>query len=319
MRKDERSVYFYDAKSTAWTRKLGGDLLGFPHFVLATTLKELADTGAATISNSRGHSWNIQDINVHNNRCEMLVNYVDPDAADPTLADPIKKRRRQVTKNEDEGLEHSAHILWKYGTKANNSPCTFLVEAATGLGSTRITKVLCALLRDASKGSDIYTMDDPEGTRTASGAFKKIPVRPLIELSGHPSNEFLEDLKRGQLQEVELYTLRQHGVSWDSSGAAKIDRSSVRIKADPAKVTQKAFSLLKTITSGHTNDYEFARVKFKSESDLDHSVNVHSSSFNLVNEDKYVKKERITEIGDNLPTAFSAINVVIMSKIRSLA
>lgn len=318
MRRDERSVYFYDAKSSAWTRKLGDGLAGYPHFLLATTLKERWDAGLATITNSRGHAWNIQDIKVESNRCEMLMNYVDPDAADPTLADPVRKRRRQVTKDEDEGLEHSAHILWSYGNRTNNEPCTFLVEAATGLGATRVAKVLRALLRDAAKDSDKFKIDDPEATRDESGKFKKIPARPLIDLAGHPSKEFLEDLKRGQLQEVELYTLKQHGTRWDSSGASRIEKSSILIKTVPEKMTQRALGMLKTITNGHTKDFEFARVKFKSESDLDHSVNVHSSSFKLVNEDKYVRKEHITEIGDNLPTAFAAINVVIMSKIRSL-
>ncbi|UPG92668.1 hypothetical protein [Luteibacter aegosomatissinici] len=319
MRKDERSVFFYDAKSSAWTRKLGDGLPGFPHYALAATLRALVNANQATITNAKGHAWNIQDIKLFANRCEMLINYVDPDAADPTLTDPVKKQRRQVLKNGDEGLEHSAHILWKFGDKSNNAPCTFLVEAAAGLGSTRVATILRTLLREASKDSKKFTIEDPEATRDAAGHFKRIPARPLIHLAGHPSKEFIQDLQKGELKEVELYSLQNKGAKWDSSGAATIDRSSVIIKANPQKATQKALNLLKTITSGHTSDYEFARIKFKSESDLDHTVNVHSSSFNLVNEDKYVRKERITGIGDNLPTAFSAINTVIMSKIRALS
>jgi len=318
MRKDERAVYFFDAKSKAWTRKFPEGLPGFPHYLLAKELEKLFKADLAVVMNGQRQQWYVQDMRVLDDRCEMLLNFSDTGAADPTLMDRPKRRRRTVRKVGDEGMEHSAHIVWEYKSRTNNEPCVFKLEAATGLGGTKVGVVLRRMLRTAQEATDVFTTPDPDAKRDDKGNFLKIPARPLIELAGHPSKEFLDDLRRGELTEVELYTKKSQGTKWDAAGAALIETESVLVRPNPKRVTGKALALLKKITPQKADKYEYARVKFKSESDIEHTVRVFSENHNLVNEDKYLRKERIIEIGDNLPTGFEAINTVIMSKIRAL-
>ncbi len=134
MRKDERDVFFFDVISDTWNRKFEG-LAPFPHKMLVQAIFKLYQAGKASVVNSKKQAIYIADMKVYANRCEMLVGFSDTLAADPTFADYAKKSRRIAKKVGDEGLEHSAHIIWKYENAGNVANCPFLLESATGIAS----------------------------------------------------------------------------------------------------------------------------------------------------------------------------------------
>ncbi|MEG3193186.1 hypothetical protein [Lysobacter sp. D1-1-M9] len=322
MYKDERDIYFYDAITRVWNRKYKG-LASFPHYELAKAIKELFDADRAEyIQKNTLQSTYITDMRLHQDRCEMLIGFADTVAADPTLNDRPARKRRFVKKAGGEGLEHSAHIIWHYENKANNSACNFYLEGAVGLRSTTIVRFLNRLLRAYSDVSKKFYVPDPEGTVDAAGNYTTIKTRPKIDLMGHPSQEFLKDLKRGELSELELYTETQRNKIWDSNGYAIEDRRSVMIKPNSKKqkLIPKAKSLLDgVLTKTVKRDYEYARVSFKTETNVPRSVRIFSSNYNLINDDTYVKKERVKALGGNLPNAFDSFYGPILNRMRGLA
>lgn len=317
MRKDERDVYFFDVISEAWHRKFKG-LNGFPHRALVDVIFAMYKADKAHVVNSKKQAIYIADMKVYSDRCEMLLGFSDTQAADPTFADWLKKSRRTEAKIGDEGLEHSAHIIWKYENSLNNKNCPFLLENAPGIPASRVIVFFNRLLRIASEVSKKFWVPDPEAKKDKDGNFVQIKTRPKIELVGHPSAEFLKDLKSGTLQEVELFTLSKQGNPWDAQGRAIEERSSVTIKPNPKKLLPKAKAILDGFVPGASKKFEYARIRFKTRTDVVRTVSVLSQNYSLLNGNLYVRKERLENIGDDLPTAFEKINGPIIGEMRKL-
>jgi len=317
MRKDERDVYFFDVISDTWNRKFQG-LAPFPHKILVQAIFKLYKAGRASVVNAKKQAIYIADMKVHADRCEILVGFSDTLAADPTFADYAKRSRRVAKKVGDEGLEHSAHIIWKYDNAGNVANCPFLLESATGIASSKIVAFFNRLLRVYSDVSKDFWVDDPEAKKDAHGNFVQIKTRPKVELVGHPSAEFLKDLRHGTLQEVELFTERTKGNPWDANGRVIEDRSSVTIKPNPQKILPKAKAVLDAFVPNSSNKYEYARIRFKTRSDVSRTVSVMSQNYSLLTGALYVRKERLVDLGDDLPTAFEDINAIIIKKMRAL-
>jgi len=320
MYKDGRDIYFYDVLPQVWNRKYKG-LKAFPHYQLAKAIEWMFENDRAEyVQSTTRQSVYVTKIRVRNNRCEMLVGFSDTVAADPTLNDRPARKRRVVKKQGDEGLEHSAHIVWHYHNRENTKPCDFFLEGAIGLRATSIIRFFNRLLREYSMAHDDFYADDPEGTVDASGDFKKIKTRPGIDLLGHPSKEFIKDLKKGELTEVELYSEKEMNKVWDSHGYVVEDRRALILKPNRAKHFPKAKALLDGVFTKKVKDqYEYARIKFKTETNIARSVKIFSENYKLVNDDTYVKKERIEDLGNNLPNAFDDFHSEIMKRVRLLA
>lgn len=316
MRKDERDVYFYDVMSETWHRKFQG-IKPFPQKTLVDAIYGLYKADRSHVVNSRKQAIYIADMNVYSDRCEILISFSDTLAADPTFTDWLKKKRRIEKKVGDEGIEHSAHVIWAYSNSHNNQKCPFLLESATGIPASKVQAFFNHMLRSASTVTNTFWVDDPAAKKDANGNFLKIKTRPKIELVGHPSAEFLKDLKLGTLQEIELFTLKEKGKIWDAQGRVLEEKTSVTIKPNPAKIVPKAKALLDGFVPKSAAKYEFARIRFKTGSDVDRTVSVLSQDYSLLTGNLYVRKERIEDIGDNLPTAFEKINDKIIIKMRS--
>ncbi|MHB9786103.1 hypothetical protein [Stenotrophomonas maltophilia] len=316
MQKDERDVFFFDVVTETKSRSYKG-LAPFPHEKLAQTVLKFFNAKKAYVVNSKKQVFYIADMTVNASRCEMLIGFADPEAADPTFTDWLKGARRVENKVGDEGLEHTAHIVWEYGNVKNSAPCPFLLESAPGVPASKVVVFLNKMFRAYSKLFKDFWVDDPVGKKDAAGNFLKVKAYPSIELLGHPSSEFIKDLKSGELQQVELYTQRKKGASWDAADKIIEDRSSVILKPNPNKVLGKAKALLDSVLPGKANDYEFARIKFKTDSEVNRTVSVMSKNYGLLSTGLYVRKERLTGLG-NLPTAFAQINPVIIGLMRKL-
>ncbi|MDR0183225.1 hypothetical protein [Lysobacter arvi] len=260
MLKDARDLFFFDATSKTWSRKYKG-LPPFPHYELAGALKAIFDADRAEVPQRGGVSVYVQDLRVHADRCEGLISVSNPNAADPTLNDRPKRKRRVINKVGDEGVEHSAHFLWHYGSKTNSNSCPFFLEVASGLASSVVVRFINRLLREYVGESDSFTLPDPSGVCDKSGNPVQIKTRPNFGLIGHPSAAFLHDLKKGELSDIELYTEINKNGSWDSHGYTLEDRRSIHIKPNKEKHLPKAKGLLDgVLTKDIKAAWEYARV-----------------------------------------------------------
>ena len=321
MYKDERDIFYYDAVSNVWHRKYKG-LTPFPHYELARALAFLSKHDIAEVTKlSTRQAVYITEIDLYVDRCEMLIGFADPNVADPTFNDRPKKKRRVVPKVGDEGLEHSAHIVWYYETQTNNGPCAFYLEGATGLSSTAVVKFINTLLRDFIKRYPAHFITvDPTGAHDASGTPKRIGLRPRLDLRGHPSAEFIRDLKDGEISELELITESKSANVWDANGYAVEDHRGVLLKPTTLKHVPAAKAFIDGVLStGAKHDYEKSRVVFKTKGNVRKNVTFYSQNYQLVNDLKYVKKSRIKNLGGKLPNAFESMHAPILAEVRKIA
>lgn len=321
MHKDERDIFYYDAVPRVWHRKYQG-LTPFPHYELARVLEHLSSNDRAEVSKKNaGQVTYITEIDLYSDRCEMLLGFSDPNAADPTFNDRPAKKRRVVQKVNNEGLEHSAHVVWHYENQTNSTPCAFYLEGAAGLSSTAIVRFVNKLIRDYAKAyPNHFTVLDPTGAHDANGAPKRIAVRPRLELRGHPSAEFINDLKTGEISELELLTESNAANVWDANGYAIEEHRGVLLKPSPLKHVPKAKKFMDGVLNAAVKrDYEKSRVVFKTAGNIRKDIKFYTSNYHLVNDLKYVKKSRITGLGGKLPNAFDAMHTPILTEIRKIA
>lgn len=320
MYKDERDIFYYDAVPHVWHKKYKG-LTPFSHYELARALQHLFlnEQADVTKQGTRQATY-ITEIDLYSDRCEMLIGFADPNAADPTFNDRQAKKRRVVPKVGDEGLEHSAHIVWHYQHQANNKACAFFLEGATGLSSTAIVRFVNKLIREFCKlYPNHFTTLDPTGAQV-QGIPKRIALRPRLELRGHPSAEFIRDLQNGEISELELITESKFAEAWDANGYAVEDHRGVVIKPTTLKHVPPAKKFIDGVLSAAVKkDYEKSRVVFKTEGNIRKNITFYSQNYQLVNDLKYVKKSRINKLGGNLPNAFEAMYGPIMNEIRKIA
>ncbi|KQZ70961.1 hypothetical protein ASD55_11795 [Rhodanobacter sp. Root561] len=322
MYKDERDIFYYDAVPHVWHKKYKKGLPPFSHYELARALAHLFKNDRAEVTKqSTRQAIYITEIDLYSDRCEMLIGFADPNAADPTFNDRPAKKRRVVPKVGDEGLEHSSHIVWYYQDQTRDKPCPFYLEGATGLSSTAIVRFVNKLIREFCKlYPKHFTVLDPSGAHHADGTPKRIGLRPSLELRGHPSAEFIRDLNGGEIAELELITESKAADVWDANGYAVEDYRGVLLKPSTLKHVPKAKKFIDGVLSTTVkHNYEKSRVVFKTDGNVRKNVTFYSKNYQLVNDLKYVKKSRIKGLGGRLPNAFDTIYGPIMAEVRKIA
>jgi hypothetical protein len=317
---DERKVLFFEIKVLTKHQRYVG-LPAFHFSVLAAAIDGVFKAGHAERSQNGGRETiYIGDMKVTRKHVSILVNISDRAAADPVVTNRKRKTRKEIVKNQDEGLDYSCHIVVSLAPSTKDQDAyPARIEVATGLASSRIQMFLNRILRLVSKSGPVFTLQDPEATTTRSGAYKTIRVRPHIELRGFPSSTFLEDLKKGELSDLELYTYKDHAKPWDSNAYVVEDKSGVVLKPNPRKVAPKALQAVKGVLSNaDSKKYEQAKIIFKNESGVSKSVRIYTDDLHLVNDMKYVKKEIIDKFSKSLPSSFEVIDQEVEAKMISL-
>ncbi|MGY0766239.1 hypothetical protein [Xanthomonas campestris] len=320
MSKNERDIFHYDAMVRTWNRKYNG-LPVFPHFEIARAIALFSAAGKAEIVRKNLTATYVTEIKLYNDRCEMLIGFSDTNAADPTFNDHPAKKRRVVAKVGNEGLEHSAHVVWYYKSKTNAAACEFYLEGAVGLSSAAVVKFLNNLVRNFCQANkNHFSLPDPSGAMNADGTHKAISVRPVFELRGHPSSEFIRDLKSGEIGELELITESKNTKVWDSHGYAVEEHRGVLLKPSAQKHVPAAKAFIDGVLSAAVKkDYEKSRVVFKTSGNLRKDVKFYTSNYQLVNDLKYIKKSKIKNPIGKFTSAFNAINIFIVGEVRKIA
>jgi hypothetical protein len=145
-------------------------------------------------------------------------------------------------------------------------------------------------------------------------------MRPQVELMGHPSSEFIRDLKSGEMGELELYTEEHKTDAWDANAYAIEEHRSVLLKPNPIKHSPKAKDVIDAVLGAKVkSEYELARVRFKTAGNVPRNVRFYSQNYQLINDNTYVKKSKLKDLGGNLPNAFDTFNKRITSGMRDLA
>lgn len=248
----------------------------------------------------------------------ILVNKCDRQLADPRFSDPSRSKWRTASRQGNEGLDFSSHILIRPSADPlENGPT--LVENATGLSINFIARFLNALLRDVEAlQPEAFEFSHPDGSVDASGKPKKYRSRFTFRFDGHPSDALVESLQEGSIHGIELITASNRAGQLDTHGYIREVRQTLGIKLGDTIERGKRVGALKSFFQKKSNVYETARIAFKDPEGLERTVKVATADFTVEADSLFVKRAIIDGFTTPLEQAYEELNPDIIKKMRTL-
>ncbi|GAW87290.1 conserved hypothetical protein [Bathymodiolus platifrons methanotrophic gill symbiont] len=246
----------------------------------------------------------------------ILINKSDKGISDPIFTIPKENKRRTAEKTEEEGQDFSSHIVIKLPNK-DIDPALVIIEQCHGLSVSTIKELLDNIINDAKKISpDKFKQMHPDGSVDNDGNPKKYDVIFKSEFDGHISNELKDDLNHGKIRSIELITDKDQNTDFDEEGYVKEKCKTLvlTLKDNENNIANKYGRIVK-LCKKEKNNYSHARIKLKTQSGLDRTVNMNTAD-GLVQH--YVKKEKLDNFNYNLKSSYDKPDKSILDKMKKL-
>jgi hypothetical protein len=248
------------------------------------------------------------EVDVERQRAMLLISRCDRLAADQAVSDPDAGLFAVATKQNGQGNAFSAHIAIHLVPVRGHTYLAVL-EDSTGINS----KVVCQLLRStlkASAGVDptFFEHPDPSGAVDSKGNPLLLRSRYKFEMVGHPSDDFEQELNSGLLNGIEVLDYKNQNNVWDEDKTATEKARVIYLKPkekDGTPLWEVVTSICKT---AHKQDLSQIRVRFTDSAKFAHTVTLETERMAIVNEDRFVKRERLAGFKAKLDTGCQTIN-----------
>ncbi|WP_087869981.1 hypothetical protein, partial [Bathymodiolus platifrons methanotrophic gill symbiont] len=242
----------------------------------------------------------------------ILINKSDKEISDPVFTTPENNKRRTAKKEENEGQDFSVHMVIKLPNEDIDTALV-LIEYCQGLTISMIKEVLKKILSDAKEISPEYFKQlHPDGSRDDDGNQKKYNVTFTCDFSGHPSNEFIDDLNNGKVQFIELITEEDRCTPFDEEAYFQKKHKTVVLTTKDKKIPN-IYSKIKNLISKKT-DYQKAKVKFMTKDNMNKTLEIFTDEGTMA----YLKKVKLDDFGIDLKSSYEKINKPILGKMKEL-
>lgn len=297
MKNDERLIYFFDlfidVNKKAASPPSARDVFA--------TIETAYSAGQASLAVNK-KTATIQIIDISFDDAQEIVTlyfrYADKRGADVYFADTDANTSRIERKRTGEGRGFGGHMSVSL-RQQTGMPNIYMamIEKANGVNSTLVLRLLQSILREMYRADEnLFTCDDISGARDRNGIAKKVGFRPMLELRGLPSEQFIADLEEGSLQEIHLIEdkeTKQFGAHpW-----LQEKQSVVRLTpgAGVPGVSKLWRSLKGVFSDQAKNGFNKARIKFRRADGQTDAVEVDAETGALLDQ-RYVKAKRISDV-----------------------
>lgn len=320
MKSDSRNIKYFDLQLSCTfrvSRESFGTVAARPLLDLLQELqRELKRGGEFNVSAGYGNQlFTLEKIDVTADRTKamMLVSRSDRLAANQAISDPKKRRFAKYKKQDGEGNAYSCHVAMNLARSPNGYLC--LVEESTGISGAHVLRLVRGLIRRAKLGkSSFFLIKDPSGAVNGSGQPIVKKLNYLLRLDGHPSASFAKELNEGVLEGLQVIDEKNADNVWDDEKLTTEKARVIHLKPKPTS-RERAYSVVQSVcATAHKNKFEAVRVKFTDSKQFKRSVILEAAQMRLVNEDRFVRKERITNFSEPLDTAYQDIHSEIRDK-----
>ena len=315
MKKTERLVFYYDLSISAKSRTFDAPK---PISVKkAFELIQLVPLNQRTKNLAKGNELlYMSDFEWTDDIISILINKSDKGISDPIFTIPKENKRRTAEKIEEEGQDFSSHIVIKLPNK-DIGPALVIIEHCPGLNVSTIKTLLNNIINDAKKISpDQFKQMHPDGSVDNDGKPKKYDVTFKCELDGHISNELKYDVDHGKIQTIELITDKEQYTPFDEEGYVKEKcKTLVLTLKDSEQSVADKFNRIVNVFKKQKDNYSHARIKFKTPSGLNRTVNMGTAD-GLAQH--YVKKEKLDGFELDLKSSYDKLNKPILNKMKEL-
>lgn len=315
MKKTERLVFFYDLAIVAESRTFKAPK---PISVRkAFELMELVPLEQRIKEMSKGREQlYVSDWKWDGDIISILVNKSDKGMSDPVFTIPKEKKRRTAEKQEQEGQDFSVHIVVQL-PQNDLDPALVLIEYCTGLGMFVVQRLFNQILHDAKAlAPQDFEQTHPDGSVDDAGKPKKYNVVFKCQFDGHISDDLKYDLDNGKIQSIELITEKEKYTNIDEDGYIQEKcKTLVLTLKDEDKPVKDKFNRMKKVFTKKKDDYSRARIKFKTPTGVDRTVEMDTDDASAQG---YVKKEKLDDFEFDLKSSYEKFCDAILGKMKEL-
>lgn len=195
----------------------------------------------------------IQDIEIDNQNqiATILINLSDKNVSDPVFANLTSGELRIEPKLDGEGIALSAHMCISL-EEQNGLPDVYFccIESVVGLTRSIIEPFLTHEIKEATS----FSFKNEDG--------RVLKCRPIVDMNVYMSKTLQEDLERGSLLGVELYS-NEPVKDFDEDTFVKETRSSILVKTKRLS-GEDAFSFIDRM-KGYAKSNGFSDIKIRFE------------------------------------------------------
>ena len=323
MKNNERTIQFFDVGLSGKT--LARDI---PHSMASprnldeimaefSALREL-NLARKKVAVGSDLEFRLEDLEERENCWVLLVNVVDTQAAHPVTqkVGGSVDDREIIELSKERGLETSTHlVIYKAQNEAHKH--LTLVEknpALSPLKANGFLNHLCKL--SAQQFKKRYTKPHPSGVKN-----KTINTFCVFSFLAHPSDEFRAELENGVINSIKITSDMTVIRGYDAKTHSDLIGTDIKMNVSRASIILNGGNwghLKKAISHADSLNSPFVRVSFTDNTGTGHTAILSSDTGTLWQEDKYVKKCKITGFGNALSTSFPTIHVGIRDKILEL-
>jgi hypothetical protein len=315
VKKTERLIFYYDLSIAAESRTFKAPK---PISVRkAFQLMELVPLEQRLKDTSKGREQlYVSDWKWEGDVISILVNKSDKGMSDPVFTIPKEKKRRTAEKQEQEGQDFSVHVLIQL-PQDDLQPALALTEYCSGLGMFVVQRLLNQVLHDAKILSpQDFEQNHPDGAVDDAGKPKKYNVVFKSQFDGHISDDLKYDLDNGKIQSIELITEKEKYTNIDEDGYIQEKcKTLVLTLKDEDKPIKDKFNRIKKVFTNKKDDFSRARIKFKTPTGVDRTVEMDT---NDASAQGYVKKEKLDEFDFDLKSSYDKFCDEILGKMKEL-
>ena len=297
MKNDERLIYFFDLFIDVNKQAASPPSA---HDVFATIETAFKNSQASLAVNKKTATIQITDMRFDYGQelVTLYFRYADKRGADVYFADTEANTSRVERKRGGEGRGFGAHLTISL-RQQNGMPNVYfaMLEKANGVNSTIVLRLLQSILRELYRADEnLFTCDDISGARDRNGAPKRIGFRPMLELRGLPSDQFISDLEEGTLEEIHLIEDKE-ATQFGAHPWLNQKESVVRLKAGVGVpgVAQLWGTLKQMFSAEAKKGYKKAKIKFRRADGEADAVDVDAETGALLDQ-RYIKSKRISAI-----------------------
>jgi len=258
--------------------------------------------------------YSLEDMQDCGTHWVLLINLVDS-GAPHVVTNKIggtDSDRSIIRFNHDQGLETSAHVvIFKQQTKQKKH--LMLFEKSSGVPFARASSFLNNLAKLCAKvHPEKYSKPHPNG---AQG--KTIHTYCDLSLYAHPSDTFQSELSEGKLNDMRLVTHAINVKGYDSNAHPELSSTEVVMSVGQQSIFRSGGNwkhLQRALANASDLKMPYVRVQFSDKTGSGHTALLSSDTATIYNQDKYVKKRKISGFKSTLSTAVPIIHDEIVSK-----
>lgn len=324
-----RTATYYDLGIRARGKsRAEGNIADFP--AEPKKLQEIIDYITAQFGLGQNFLWKtqgsnpikiiIKDITVFDGYFVMLINKSDPSIPDFVTSNPEVGERKVHEKPENHGGESSAHVVLKplptLELGKNYYYCMIECSHGTGLTASGIGPYIAHLIRECKKiYPSSFKLVNPDGSTDKRGNPNLVHLNHDVELQGHPSDSFINDLTQGTLSGIELIDHEKNGEKWDENGYVNEKRKVIEMEIKKDLIGDALKTINAVRGKAKQKGLSQMRVKFTSPSGEAKDAVIATDTGHLADDRKYVKKHRISEQNTPKTSSFESINYAIIKEL----